>query len=413
MKRLAIVIAVGPLLAMPLPTVADGIGSPSWLQWGGPSRDFQAPAGELATSWPEGGPEKLWSRPLGEGHSAVLFEEDRLYTMHRIGENEVVICLDAATGETIWERAYKVEYQGLTQYGTGPRSTPLLVGDRLFTVGATGRMHALDKRDGKVLWSRELWGDEFDGNRLGHGYASSPLAYRDTVIGPVGGLGAALVAFDQKSGEVRWQAHSFRNSYSSPSLLTIAGEEQLVVFMAEELISVDPANGVLRWSWPHVNQWGHNITMPAVDGDIIFFSSPQAGARGLRLVPNGEGFEPEQVWSTRRIQFYHAATVQEGSWVYGSTGLTSPAFMTAVDIRTGKVAWKKRGFAKANCVEADGRLVILDENGVLYLAEATLEELTIRAQARLLDRYAWSVPTIVGQTMYVRDQGQILAVDLG
>lgn len=412
--RFAVVLAVGLLVGFQQSTLADEGGSLAWLQWGGPGRDFHAPAGELAAEWPEGGPEKLWSRALGEGHSAVLFDGGRLYTMHRVGEKEAVICLDAGTGETVWESAYEAQYQsGLRQYGTGPRSTPLIVGDLLFTVGVAGHMHAFDKNDGKVLWSRNLWGEELGGSRLGHGYASSPLAYLDTVIVPVGGPGAALVAFDQRSGEIRWRAHDFRNSYSSPSLLTIAGEQQLVAFMAEELIGVDPATGELRWRWPHVNQWGHNITMPAVLGDVIFFSSPQAGARGLRLVPTGEGIEIEQLWSTRRIQFYHASTVQSGSWVYGSTGTTSPAFMTAVNIRTGEVGWKERGFAKANCVEADGKLVILDENGVLYLAEATPEELIVKAQAKILDRYAWSVPTIVGRTMYLRDEGQIMAVDLG
>ena len=266
---------------------------------------------------------------------------------------------------------------------------------------------------GEILWTHELWGEEFGGNRLGHGYGSSPLAYRDTVIVPVGGKDTALVALDQATGAVRWRAHSFRNSYSSPRLQTIAGEEHLVVFMASELIGVDPATGALRWRWPHANQWGHNITMPDVDGDVIFLSSPQAGTRGLRLVVEDDGYRPQQIWSTRRIQFYHTTTVQSGGWVYGSTGTNSPAFMTVVNIETGEVGWKKRGFAKANCVEADGKLIILDENGVLYLTEATPEELIVRAQAKLLDRYAWSAPTIVGQTLYVRDQRQILAVDLG
>ena len=411
--RLVIALAAGLLLGISPSTGAESSVERSWLQWGGPGRDFRSPAGQLASSWPEDGPETLWSRPLGEGHSAVLFEKGRLYTMHRVGDDEIVICLDATNGNTLWETAYRSEYEGLRQYGTGPRSTPLIVGDLIFTVGVTGRMHALEKSDGKILWSQDLWGDQFAGNRLGHGYASSPLAYRDTVIVPVGGPEAAIVAFDQRSGEVRWQAHSYRNSYSSPSLQKIAGEEQLVVFMAGELVSLDAATGALRWSWPHVNQWGHNISMPVVDGDIVFFSSPQAGARGVRIVPSSNGFELEQIWSTRRIQYYHAATVKNGSWVYGSTGSTSPAFMTAVDIRTGELSWKVRGFAKANCVEADGMLVILDEDGVLYLAEATPEELIVRAQAQLLDRYAWSVPTIVGQTLYVRDEGQILAVDLG
>lgn len=411
--RRTVVLVTGLLLGLPLSTIADEDSVSSWPQWGGPSRDFRSPAGKLAASWPEEGPKKLWSRQLGEGHSAILFEQGRLYTMHRDGDQEAVICLDAATGETLWETAYEAEYQGLRQYGIGPRSTPLLVGDRLFAATVTGRLHAIDKTNGEILWSRELWGEEFRGSRLGHGYASSPIAYRNTVIVPVGGAGAAVVAFDQETGDVRWQAHDFRNSYSSPSLQRLAGEEQLVIFMAEELIGLDPATGELRWSWPHANQWGQNIAMPAVDGDTLFISSPQAGARGLQLIPGDNGIEIEQLWSTRRTQFYHAATVKFGEWVYGSTGTNSPAFMTAINIHTGEVAWKKRGFAKANCVEADGRLVILDENGVLYLAEATPDDLIVHAQAKLLDRYAWTVPTIVGQTMYARDESQIMAVDLG
>ena len=275
-------------------------------------------------------------------------------------------------------------------------------------------MHALSKRDGKVIWSRELWGREFGASPRGHGYSSSPAAYKDTVIVPVGGESSGLVAFDQKSGSVKWKALGFRNSHSSPRILDITGEQQIVVFMAEELIGVDPDNGELRWRYAHANQWGHNITLPTVlDGDTIFLSSPQAGARGLRLARDGETIEVEEVWSQRRVQFYHGSSARIGNWVYGSTGVMASAFMTAVNIRTGEIAWRERGFARANCVEADGKLVILDEDGMLYLASATPEELVVHARTQLLDKVAWTVPTIVGKTMYVRDNKRILAVDLG
>ena len=386
----------------------------SWLQWGGPGRDFQAPATELAPSWPEGGPAILWSRSLGDGYSAILAENGRLYTMLGEGDSEGIVSLAAATGDTLWEHRYDSVYMGMTGYGTGPRSTPLIVDNRLFTVGVTGRMLALDKLSGEVLWSRELWGSEFEGTRLSHGYSSSPVAYEDMVIVPVGGQNASLVAFDQSTGEVRWQKHSFRNSYSSPAILEIAGETQLVAFMAEQVIGVDPATGELRWQYPHANQWGTNITQPTlIDEDTLFISSPQAGARGLKLSRTGNTIEVEQIWSTRRVQFFHASAVQQGDWVYGSTGTTTPAFMTAINGRTGEIGWKKRGFAKANCVGADGKLVILDEDGMLYLATATPEDLIVHSQTQLLDRIAWTTPTIVGTTMYVRDRQQIRAVDLG
>jgi outer membrane protein assembly factor BamB len=388
---------------------------PNWSQWGGPDRDFHAPTADLGADWSVDGPRQLWRRKLGDGYSAVLFHGNRLYTMYGHADHEVVVCLDAASGETIWEYRYRPPpYEGLPQYGVGPRSTPLVAGELLFAVGLTGRMHALRLADGAPQWSRDLWGAELDGNLLDHGYASSPVAHRDMVIVPVGGASASLVAFDQATGAVRWRGLSFRNSYSSPRILEIAGEVQMVVFMAEELISVDPDDGALLWSYPHGNQWGHNISMPVVvDDDTLFLSSPQAGARGLRLVRDGEETRVEEIWSTRRIQLYHATSVRDGDWVYGSTGVTSPAFMTAVNVRTGEVAWRERGFAKANCVMADGKLVILDEDGVLYLATATPEELVVHARTQLLDRVSWTVPTLVSRTLYVRDRSEILALDLG
>ena len=125
----------------------------------------------------------------------------------------------------------------------------------------------------------------------------------------------------------------------------------------------------------------------------------------------GETIEVEEVWSTRKIQFYHGSSVRNGDWVYGSSGTMGPAFMVAVNIRTGEVGWRERGFAMANCVEADGKLVILDEDGMLSLASATPEKLVVHSKTQLLDKVAWTVPTIVGKTMYVRDRRQILAVD--
>lgn len=386
----------------------------SWLQWGGPGRDFIAPALRLAPSWPEDGPTRLWQRPIGDGYSAILAEQDRLYTMYREGDFESVVSLAAPTGATIWEHRYKSVYVGMRGYGTGPRSTPLIVGDRIFTIGAAGTMFALDKHSGEVLWRRDLWGPELDGNRLGHGYSSSPVAYEDSIIVPVGGSGASLVAFEQDSGEVRWKAHDFRTSYSSPTILEIAGEPQLVAFMAEAVIGVDPATGELLWQHPHTNQWGTNIVLPSlIDKETLMISSPQTGARGLRLTRDGDSIAVEQIWATRRVQFYHSSTVRQGDWIYGSSGTTTPAFMMAINGRTGEIGWKKRGFAKAVCVGADDRLVILDEDGMLYLATATPEDLIVHSETQLLERVAWTAPTIVGSTMFVRDRTQILAVDLG
>jgi outer membrane protein assembly factor BamB len=369
----------------------------------------------LAESWPASGPERLWTRELGEGYSSILAEAGRLYTMYREAGEEVVICLDAATGETLWEYRYEEEThpRHLSGYNDGPRSTPVIDGDRLFTVGVAGRLHALAKADGRVLWSRELWGDEWAGSFLVHGYSSSPVAYGGTVIVSVGGEHAGLIAFEQADGSPRWQTPSFKNSYSSPRLVELAGEPQLLAFMSDGLIGVDPASGEVLWNYAHQNQWGHNISLPAVvGGDTIFLSSPQTGARGVRVSRLNGSYEIEELWSTRRVQLYHVAAVQDGEWIYGSTGVTAPSFMTAINMRTGEIGWRERGFSKANCLKADGKLVILDEDGVLYLTSASPESLVVLSRTQLVDRIAWTVPTMVGSVLYARDNRQILAVDL-
>jgi outer membrane protein assembly factor BamB len=414
MRTLSVVSFV-VLALLALATVTLGEPSPeSWTQWGGPNQDFRAPSAGLADSWPEEGPKKLWSRDLGEGYSAILVEDGRLYTMYRDEDKEVVIALDAGDGETIWEHRYDhAPAEGhITQYGKGPRSTPLIDGDRIYTIGVAGKMHCLNKKDGKVLWSHELWGDEFGGSFLNHGYSSSPVAYKDTVLALVGGEGHGIVAFNKKDGSVAWQALDYTNSYSTPRIYDVGGQDQLIVFMAEALIGVDPSNGELAWEYPHQNQWGQNINMPVMVDGHLFMSSLEAGAKGLKLTRNGAKTEVEDVWTSRKIQFYHVTSVREGDYVYGSTG-GQVHFMSAVNVKTGEIAWRKRGFAKANVVYADGRLIILDEDGKLALTTATPEDLTVHSEVSLLDKVAWTVPTIVGKTMFVRDKTNILALDLG
>ena len=133
----------------------------------------------------------------------------------------------------------------------------------------------------------------------------------------------------------------------------------------------------------------------------------------MKLTHDGGETKVEELWSTRKIQFYHVNTVRDGDWVYGSTGTMAPAFMAAINIRTGEIGWRERGFAKANCIMADGRLLVLDEDGNLGMTTVSPTELVLHAKVELLDKVAWTVPTVVGKTMYVRDKTKIIALDLG
>ena len=188
-----------------------------WTQWGGPHRNFQTEASGLKETWPAAGPPVIWKRSLGEGYSSPAVENGVLYTMYGKSKEEVVIAASAEDGKTVWEHSTPMTFQSdAPEQGNGPYSTPLVVGDRLFTTGVAGRLQCLDKKTGKLLWTQQLWA-EHGGSRLMYGYASSPIAVRDTVIVPVGGSGKAVMAFQQADGKVAWS----RNDFQTPSIIPI------------------------------------------------------------------------------------------------------------------------------------------------------------------------------------------------
>ena len=401
------------LLALPCgPALAQ---SSDWAQWGGPHRDFKSEATGLAASWPASGPRRLWSRELGDGYSAIAVESGKLYTMYRSGKQDVVVALDAATGKTFWEYRYDApftsEYE--LEQGPGPRSMPLIAGNQVYAAGATGKLHCLDKQNGKVIWAHDLV-QEFNGTVRVRGYSCNPVAYKNSVIMMVGGAGHALVAFNQKDGTVVWKKQDFDNSYSSPLLIKVDGQDQLVAFMYGDIIGVDPNNGELLWSHAHKTDSGVNVSMPVWGEDnLLFFSSGyNGGSQVLKLTRIGNKTSVEQVWASKLMRIHFGNAIRVGNYIYASSGDFGPAPFTAIDVKTGQVVWRNRTMARATAVHADRRFILLDEDGNLALATPTPEGLTINSKVELLTGNAWTVPTLAGTTLYVRDRKNVMALDL-
>lgn len=390
--------------------------SSDWAQWGGPQRNFTSDAKGLAATWPETGPRRLWQRELGDGYSAIAAEGGKLFTMYRKGDNEVVIALDAATGKTIWEFSYAAPFS--PEYdmsnGPGPHATPLVAGNFVFASGATGKLHCLDKKTGKVLWSHDLL-SEFHGTLRVNGYSCSPIAYKNEVVMMVGGQSSALVAFNQKDGAVLWKKHDFKNSTSSPIVINVDGQDQLVAFMWGEVVGVDPVDGNLLWSHPHPVDFGLNVSMPVWGADNLLFVSSgyDGGSRVIRLTRAGAKTTVEEVWAHRLMRVHFTNAIRVGDVVYGSSGDFGPAPFTAIDVKTGKVLWRHRSFPRASFIFADSHFIILDEDGNLLLANPTPEGLTVTSKAQLLSNKAWTTPSLVGTRLYVRDRKNIIALDLG
>jgi outer membrane protein assembly factor BamB len=385
-----------------------------WPQWGGPSRNFKSAAKGLAASWPEKGPRQLWSRDLGAGHSSIVVDGDTLYTMYSQGEQESVIAVSASTGKTIWEHKYEAPTAGMNyEYGVGPHATPLIVGNLIYTVGATARLHALDKKTGKVVWSHDLL-KEYNGLKFSRGYPCSPIAYKGTVILPVGRKGQAVMAFNQKDGAVVWKNQDFDIAPAAPLLINVDGQDQLVVFGGKEINGLDPSNGELLWSHRHATEWGLNISTPVWGEDNLLFCSSayNGGSRVLKLARKDGKTTVEELWFHRRMRVHIGTVIRVGDYLYGSSGDFGPSFLSAVDVRTGKTAWQDRSFSKASFVYADGKFIILDEDGHLALATLSPEGIKVISKVELLTSKSWTVPTLVGTRLYVRDRKTMMALDL-
>ncbi len=398
-----------------------------WLQWGGPNQNFTAETSGLADAWPEDGPKRLWHRKLGTGYSSIVADDSLLYTMYRTGKKdryEYTIALDAATGRTVWRKrnlaAIPPDTEDHGKEFTGPNATPLIVGGRLYTLGRNAALHCHRKTDGTILWKHELQKD-FGAQIETCGYSCSPVAYGHTIIVPLGRAkedqreGNSLIAFDLGTGAVVWRTQTFRIQHSSPILITVGGEDQFVLCTREGVIGVNPKDGALLWTYALTEEaFSGAFATPVWNGvDILHFSSRETGY-GVKLTRQEGKTTVTELWSNRKAPLGMATPVLIGNMLVGPKGPTSmDTPLLAVDITTGKRHWLRRGFPSAVVVGDAKRVIILDHDGQLGLATATPRGLKTHAKCQITERESFTAPTLVGTTLYLRDEKHIMALDLG
>ena len=385
----------------------------SWRQWGGPTGDFRLPTTGLAASWPEEGPRVIWSRPLGEGYSAVSADGGTLFTMYRDGDDDVIIALRAFDGATRWERRYHAPTrpQNTVEFGKGPNATPLVVDNRVVTLGYSGQLNGLDRETGSMIWSVDLI-EDLDGEVLTFGHSASPIAHDGKVLVLVGGERHGLVAFEASDGSVAWSGPPTSVSYATPIVIDIDGETQVVYFSADEIIGLD-TSGRKRWSFPVVNRYLNNSTGPIWGDDNLLWVATQldGGTRALRLTRGDEATQVEEVWVSQNLSIHFWNALCVGEHVYASVG-SNASIVAGVDVRTGDILWRERGFEQVNFVHAGEKTILLDANGNLALVHLGPEGLEVVSRARILDGPTWTAPTLVGTTLYIRDKKTIRALDL-
>lgn len=384
-----------------------------WPQWRGPNRDGVAVQDGFRTDWPATGPTLLWQKESGDSHASFAIVRGRLFTTFREAQTEVIVCWHANTGAEIWRYSSPCSYEN--EHGSGPRATPVVDGDYVYAVGASGMMHCLkaltDQPQGELVWKKDLV-REFQAEIPKWGVSFSPLVDGPCVyVQPGGPHGNSLVALDKLTGAVVWRQHGDAASYSSPVSATLAGQRQILFFTASRLVSVDPQTGAAVWEYPWPSDQQCNIATPIVAKDYVFISSGHGpGCAVLKVEKSGETWQAVLVYQHRRMRNHFSTCVRHQDHLYGF----DHGILTCMDFRTGKILWKERGFDKGTVLLVNDQLLIYGENGVVALADANSAKYQERARFTFSTRRAgWSVPVVANGRLYLRDQDKVACFEVG
>jgi outer membrane protein assembly factor BamB len=394
-----------------------------WPQWQGPERNGVSAEKGLLQDWPKDGPPLAWKvEKLGGGFSAPAVANGRIYGMSYRGNDEVVWALDEKDGKEIW--ATVIAGKVNVGYGSGPRCTPTVDGNRVYAEGIDGDLVCLDAENGQKVWAKNLVKD-FGGGRPGWGYCESPLIDGDVLVATPAGRRAALVALKKASGEMIWQAQvpggdARGGGYSSPVVADIAGVRQYVQLLGDGVgvVGVAAKDGKFLWGFGKVGNGVASITTPIVQGDQVFASSAyNKGAGLIAIKKSGDGFKAEQVYFSKDLQNHHGGMILLDGYLYGAhggNGERSPA-LKCLDLKTGEAQWESPQAGKGSLAYADGRLYYRNENGPMILVEANpkkyVEHGRFNQPGRSREK-AWPHPVIANGKLYLRDQDLLLCYDI-
>jgi outer membrane protein assembly factor BamB len=381
-----------------------------WPQFLGPERNSTSTERGLLQSWGEKGPPVLWQKEVGEGYSAPVVAGDRLVLFHRVGDEEVVECLDAANGKEIWRHRDPTKYQDPLGKGDGPRSTPLIANGRVYTLSPGGRLLCLKVKDGSKVWERALL-DDFEVPASFFGIGTSPILADGRLLVNVGGREAGIVAFNADNGATLWKATDDGASYSSPVVARIGSEQQVVFFTREGIVSVAPESGTVRFRkrWRSRMNASVNAAAPVIAGDHLFFTACYETGAILLRVGNGKN-DIEETWSNDRSLSCHFGTpVHHEGYLYGFHGRQETGTeMRCVEMKTGKVIWSKEGFGCGSMILAEGNLITLSEGGEMVLVEARNDGYHEKARAAVLDGPCRAHMALANGRLYARDNKKLV-----
>ncbi len=378
----------------------------TWPGFRGPDRDGGVPEVRIATDWSASPPVELWRRAIGPGVSSFAVSGDLLFTQEQRGDDEIVSCYSVTTGQPVWQHRDTARFAD-SHVGAGPRGTPACSGGRVYTLGATGIVNALDARDGAVTWTRNAASDA-DKEAPDFGFTGSPLLVDDLVIVALAGR---LIAYDTATGDLRWSGPVRGGGYSSPHLLTIDGVAQIVLLNGAGATSLAPADGTLLWEY----DWsGYSYLQPAqaANGDLLIGDMGVMPRGMLRLAVTGEAGEwnIEKRWGSSGLKPHFSDFVVFQGHAYGFDG----SILACIDVDDGKRKWKggRYGHGQLVLLREQGVLLVLTERGELALVAASPDGFDELARFPAIEGRTWNHPALVGDILLVRNGEEMAAFRL-
>ncbi|MDJ0837052.1 MAG: PQQ-binding-like beta-propeller repeat protein [Acidobacteriota bacterium] len=406
-KILPCLIAVLPLL------VFAGDDSTDWPAFRGLKGDGVSPETGLLPSWPEEGPKLVWKTKVGTAFSGMTLVRGRMYTMVQEGEgdqkSEFVVAFDPENGAQLWKTRIGKFFDD--EFGDGPRATPTVDGDTVYSLGSRGNLASMSADKGEILWTVDFQ-KEFESEVPQWGFSSSALIEGDVlIIETGGGEGELYAGFNKKTGKLLWRLETGKGTYMTPVHVKLGGQSQFVTVKGFEDTHVVGFNskGKLLWSHPYSKQTMVIATPVFVAPDRFLISATgNGGAMMIRVKNNGGKYQVEELWRHNRFKNHFSSSIYHEGHIYGFDS----ALLKCIDAETGEQKWVTRGFGKGSLIAAEGKLYVLGDRGQLALVEATPEKFTRISQFNALQGKSWTAPTLVGGRLYLRNAQEMACFDI-
>jgi outer membrane protein assembly factor BamB len=385
-----------------------------WPQFLGPDRNGVSAETGLIESFPADGPPVVWRKPGGVGMSGIAVANGLAGTLVQRDGQQWAVALDSLTGDERWATPLAPAYENAM--GNGPRATPCIAGDLIFTYTGEGILTALGAKDGTSVWSRHPV-QELGGKPAEYGMASSPLVHSGLVIVAVGAPQATVAAYDVQTGAPRWQAGQREAAgYSSPTLLTVNGQPQIVMFAGASVLGISPADGAVQWRHPWKTDYDCNIAAPlSVDGGVLISCGENHGSALLAIGADGavtERWTSTGVDSVLRNEWQTSLLIDGALYGFDNVGSAGPVTnLTCIDPVTGERRWLQRRFGKGNAIAADGKLWCTTMDGELVLVRANPAAFEELGRAKVLETTR-QAPSLSDGRLYLRDGEELVCLDV-